>query len=139
MKVYTKLLVIPAILFFFAACSKDNTESAGLSADPSVLTGKWKLSETRMDIGDGKSEWKPVEKGTDKYLEFKENGSLSGNTFPNYPLYSLKDSSIIMFKEADGIKYQNYRYELKDGKLSMSPAGPIWCIEACGGRYIKVE
>lgn len=138
MKIYTKLLVIAAILFF-AACSKDNTESVDLFVDPAVLTGKWKLSETRMDIGDGKSEWELVDKGTGKYIEFKENGSLSGNTFPNYPVYSLKDSSIIMFKEADGIKYQNYRYELKDGKLSMSPAGPVWCFEACGARYIKVE
>jgi hypothetical protein len=138
MKIYTKLLAIAAILVI-AACSKENNEIIDVLGNPKVLVGKWKLAETRMDIGNGKSEWEKVAVGTEKYLVFNKDSTLSGNTFPNYPVYSQKDSSTLVFKEADGVKYQNYSYELKDGKLSVSPAGPIWCIEACGARYIKVE
>jgi hypothetical protein len=138
MKIYTKLFAVAAI-FLVSACSKDTTQGVDLLVDPTVLTGKWKLSEIRNDIGDGKSQWEKVDAGTEKYVVFNKDSTLSGNNFSNYPVYSQKDPNTLMFKEADGIKYQNYRYELKDGKLSMSPAGPVWCIEACGARYIKVE
>lgn len=135
MKIYTKLLAILAILII-AACSKENNEIIDVLANPEVLVGKWKLSETLSDPGDGSGKWTKAS-GKSSYIEFKANGELG--SYGDYQTYAVKDSSILKFTEADGLKYQNYSYELKDGKLSMSPAGPIWCIEACGARYIKVE
>ncbi|NEU07608.1 hypothetical protein GZH53_04710 [Flavihumibacter sp. R14] len=137
MKIYTKLLVIATTLIF-AACSKENGEIIDVFGDPGVLVGKWKLSETLNDPGDGSGEWRKV-KGTDYYIAFKANGEVSGNALPGYAVYSVRDSTVITFTKADGITYQNYSYQLKDGKLNMSPAGPIMCIEACGSRYVKVE
>ena len=135
MKIYTKLFAIVAILII-TACSKENNEIIDVLANPEVLVGKWKLSETLSDPGDGSAKWKKASGSS--YIEFRANGEL-GNSYGDYKTYAVKDSSILKFTEADGVKYQNYSYELKDGKLSMSPAGPIWCIEACGARYVKVE
>lgn len=138
MKIYKKLLVIAAILFF-AACSKQNGEIIDVFGDPGVLVGKWKLSESLADPGDGSGEWTKVRKSPDYYIEFKAGGEVSGNAVPDYAVYSVKDSAIITFTKADGITYQNYAYQLKDGKLQMSPAGPIMCFEPCGSRYVKVR
>jgi len=29
--------------------------------------------------------------------------------------------------------------KLHDGKLTMYPNGPVWCIEGCGQRFVKLE
>ena len=132
------MLAIAAIIFF-AACTKENGEVIDVFGDPGVLVGKWKLSETLVDPGDGSGEWKKVGRGFDYYIDFKANGELAGNGLPGYAVYSVKDSTIITVTKADGVTYQNYSYQLKDGRLSISPAGPIRCIEACGSRYVKVR
>ena len=138
MKIYTKLLVI-ATLMFFAACSKENMEVIDVYGDPSVLVGKWKLSETLADPGNGSGEWKKVSKETNNYIVFEENGKLSGNSFAGYTTYAVQDSITLKVTKADGITYQNYSYKLQGEALSLSPAGPIYCIEACGSRFKKIE
>ena len=138
MKIFTKILVLAAVVFF-AACSKGNMEIIDVYADPSVLTGRWKLSETMASPGDGSQEWKKVSKDLNDYIVFGEDGKLSGNAFADYSTYAVKDSITLTFTKADGITYQNYSYKLQGGALNMSPAGPIMCIEACGIRFKKIE
>ena len=138
MKIFTKILVLAAVVFF-AACSKNNMDIIDVYADPSILTGKWKLSETMADPGDGSQEWKKVPNESNDYIVFGEDGKLSGNTFKEYSNYAVQDSTILKFTKPDGVTYQNYSFKLQAGTLSMSPAGPIMCIEACGIRFKKIE
>ena len=132
-------MLVLATVVLFAACSKDNMEIIDVYGDPSVLNGKWKLSETLADPGDGSGEWKKVSRETNSYIVFKEDGSLSGDAFADYTTYAVQDSIILKFTKADGVTFQNYGYKLQNRALSLSPAGPIRCIEACGIRFKKIE
>src|SRR5690554_58280 len=112
-------LLLLTLVFFIAACDKDN-----LQIDNTTLTGKWKLSETLLDPGDGSGEWTPVAKKTPyDYVEFKENGKVAGNLFPEYKSYILKDDVTIQFK-LDESRIQEFRYSIVNGVLSMSPSYP---------------
>lgn len=130
MKNAIKLLSI-VLMLFFAACDKEDTK-----LDRNTLPGKWKLSESWASGGSGKVDWKPVKKQV--VVEFKEDGSLAGNAFEGYVSYVIKDSETLVLLKADKTE-QKYTYSLADGKLTMSPAGPIYCIEGCGDRYIKTN
>ena len=126
-------LFLLALVVLFASCSKDT-----LDPNNKVLTGKWKLAETLADPGDGSGQWKKVSRETDTYIEFKANGDLAGTALGDFSTYAVSDSVTLTFTKKDGVTIQNYRYQLKDGFLQMSPAGPTWCIEGCGSRYVKV-
>jgi hypothetical protein len=126
-------LLLLALVIIFASCSKET-----LDPNNTELTGKWKLAETLADPGDGSGKWQKVSGKTDRYIEFKANGELAGTVPKDFISYAVSDSSILTFTKNDGVTIQNYLYQLKDGFLEMSPAGPIWCIEGCGSRYIKV-
>ena len=104
--------------------------------ESTALTGKWKLTANLADPGDGKATWQPAE-GKPGYAVFDGKGKLSGEVFTEYITYSVKDSTMLVFKTKDGV-IQNYRYQLRKDTLQMSPAGPIMCREACGMRFIKV-
>lgn len=138
MKIWTKILVL-AVVFLFAACSKSNMDIIDVYADPSVLKGKWKLSETLADPGDGSGQWTKVPRNSDDHIIFGEDGKLSGTAFKDYSIYTVQDSTTLKFTKPDGLTYQNYFFKLQGGALTMSPAGPIMCIEACGTRFRKVE
>ena len=132
MKSSIRLLLLTLIVLS-SACSKEVPDPTN-----TVLTGKWKLAETLADPGDGSGKWKKVSGGTNRYIEFKANGELSGNVAGDFTTYALTDSSMLTFSQRDDATIQKYFYQLKDGYLQLSPAGPIWCIEGCGSRYIKV-
>jgi len=121
------------ILFLITSCDKEN-----VNLDSKSLTGKWKLTESLADIGNGQSSWKEVSKKDIKRVEFKANGELAGDAFPDYVSYSIKDSVTISMTHKNQ-SIQNYTFRFEDNKLSMSPAGPIMCIEACGSRFEKMD
>ncbi len=116
------------IILFTSACGKENVKGN------STLTGKWKLVESLADPGNGSGKWEPVPTST--YVQFYANGNLGGTTFPSYVSYTVKDSVTLTFIQANKT-IQNYRYKISHDTLSMSPAGPIMCIEACGIRFKK--
>jgi hypothetical protein len=129
-------LLLFVLVFFVAACDKDN-----LQTTDNTLTGKWKLSETLADPGDGSGEWTPVAKKTPyDYIEFKENGNFTGTAWilNEYKSYMLKDDITIQFS-IDEDRKQEFRYSIINGVLSMSPSYPSFCIEPCGARYVKVK
>lgn len=128
-------LKVLSLLFIFliSSCDKEN-----VNLDRKSLTGKWKLTETFADIGNGKAKWKAVSKKEVKHVEFRANGELGGDAFPDYISYAIKDSVTISMTHKNQ-SIQNYSYQFEDDKLSMSPAGPIMCIEGCGIRFEKVQ
>lgn len=130
MKNAIKLLSV-VLMLFFAACDKDDAR-----LDHNTLPGKWKLSESWAGGGSGKEDWKPVK--TQVVVEFKSDGTLAGNALEGYVSYVIKDSTTLVLSRADKTE-QLYSYSLKGGKLTMSPAGPIYCTDGCGSRYVKTN
>ena len=130
MKATLKILSV-ALIFLFSACKKEE-----VTLDSSSLPGKWWMSESYMDIGNGKGNWKKTKSNV--LLEFKNDGSIAGNAFPHYVRYTVKDSVTLVFYTQDETE-QNYSYDFVNGKLSMSPAGPTWCTDGCGTRFTKIS
>jgi hypothetical protein len=130
-----KLLLV-SCLFFLVSCSKDKSK---LVVDGN-LPGTWKLSASYADIGNGQGKWTPVsEHSASLYLvTFKDNGVLEGNAYSDYSTYSVKDSVTLTFFKKDKTE-QNYRFNISNGELTMSPDGPIRCIEGCGSKFVKTK
>lgn len=137
-KTLTTTTIIAVIVLTYA-CNKEKTTTADKPATPKVsLTGKWKLTETFLDPGNGSGTWQPVgNKGDYSYIQFNQNGKLESNFYTGYETYGLKDSTILIFTKSDSSK-QNYKYTITGSTLSMSPAGPMICFEGCGQRFIKL-
>ncbi|KAA8486838.1 hypothetical protein BDE36_1088 [Arcticibacter tournemirensis] len=107
--------------------------------DRTALLGKWRLSESLADPGDGSGRWKPVdEEYSKKIVEFKRNGKLGGTAFGDLNQYVIKDSVTITFLKANK-KEQEYWYSIKDDTLAMGPTWPTHCLEPCGMRFVKVK
>lgn len=133
MKTFFKLTLVLG-LFFASSCSKDKTVR-----DSSLTGGTWELSESLADPGDGSGKWKPVTKTSRiDHISFKEDGQLEWDLFKEFLTYKIKDSETLAFMRADKT-IQTYFYQIKDGKLSMSPLEPVMCIEPCGSRYVKMK
>lgn len=133
MKTFFKLTLVLG-LFFASSCSKDKTVR-----DSSLTGGIWELSESLADPGDGSGTWQPVTKTSHiDHISFKENGQLEWDLFKEFLTYKIKDSETLAFIRADKT-IQTYFYQIKDGRLSMSPLEPARCIEPCGSKYIKMK
>lgn len=127
MKLIAKLLIL-SICILAVACKKD-------SADAEKLQGRWELNQYFMSSG-GPGTWYPAIKKSQ--VIFGEDGKLGGDNYPKYVKYAIKDSvTLSFFDDKDAVQY--YHYTLKDNKLSLSPAGPIMCIEGCAYSYIKLN
>lgn len=125
------LLIVTGLLF--VTCKKDS-HTANVT-----LTGKWKLTESLLDPGDGSGKWQPVpSSAVSVYVQFDNDGKLEGTAFPGYVSYVVKDSVTLTFTSKDNV-LQNYRYSIKIDTIVMSPDGPIRCYEACGAKYVKVK
>lgn len=128
-----KLLLV-SCLFLMVSCSKDK---AKLIVDE-TLSGTWKLSASYADIGNGQGKWTSVSEHSASLVTFKDNGVLEGNAFSDYSTYSVKDSVTLTFFKKDKTE-QNYRFKISNGEMTMSPAGPIMCIEGCGSKFVKTK
>ena len=129
------ILLFLLISVFTLSCK----ESEVSEVEDSTFIGKWRLTESYFDNGGGNGDWNPVsEENAKKILEFKTDGRLGGTALEGYVRYTIKDSvTFTVYKQND--EFQNYLFEIKDGKLTIGPAGPIWCVEGCGSRYVKVN
>ncbi|QNK64548.1 hypothetical protein H7F33_08740 [Pedobacter sp. PAMC26386] len=131
MKSSFKLTLI-LCLFLANSCSKDKSVR-----DDSLTGGKWELSEHLSDTGNGNGEWTAVNKSSRiDHISFKVNGDLDWDLNKEFQTYIIKDSVTLSFIRADK-SVQTYAYQIKEGKLSMSPKEPISCIETCGDKYVK--
>ncbi|WP_183556691.1 lipocalin family protein [Mucilaginibacter sp. SP1R1] len=122
--------LLVAIIIQTSACKKSNTSVVNTS-----LTGQWKLSRSLISSG-GPQYW--VKATNTSYVLFNDDGALGGTAFTDYKLYTIKDSVTLTFTTADKAKYQNFRYKIKGDSLTMSPNGPIFCIEGCAIQFVKV-
>jgi hypothetical protein len=130
MKIFTKILAIAMVVLIFA-CNKDNVTSL-------ALVGKWKATESLVSAG-GPAYWVAAPAKTNyDYIQFDQDGKLEGSAIGDYVKYAVKDSVTVVFSKRDNT-IENYRYTIINGVLTMTPIGPVYCIEGCGDRYVKVE
>lgn len=124
-----KVFLIVIVFFAVTGCEK----SARVSNNS--LIGKWKLSESHADPGNGSGTWQLADPLNPSYLEFKNDGTL---VFSPYNIYNsdryqvTSDSTMIFFRGSESF---NFRYTFSKTTLSLYPP----CIEACGSRYIAVQ
>jgi hypothetical protein len=127
-----------AIVLFLSACDKENLQGKpSLKKVPKIkatLTGTWKVIGNM--ISSGGPMYFVAADGKD-HASFNANGALDGSAFPGYKFYTLKDSVTIKITKADKIIYQDYLYNIHGDTLSMSPAGPVFCIEGCVIKLVK--
>lgn len=71
------------------------------------------------------------------YVDFNANGIIDGSAFPDFKFYTIKDNVTINMPKLDKTTYENYQCNFKGDTLSMSPAGPVFCIEGCTIKLVK--
>jgi len=132
-----KILLFLALFATISSCSITPNSPANL--DTKEITGKWQLTETLADPGDGSGTWQTVENG--RILEFDKNANVySSTSFCNEEEINEAsfDATEKMISTDCGEKIIELRYELKEGNLFIYPHSPR-CIEACGSKYRKIE
>lgn len=137
MKKLFPLLTFIALLTF-SACP-----SAGDHADDAdtTLVGKWALTESLIDIGNGQGTFQSIE--SEKIIEFLDNGKVISNG----PLCQMS-SETTTAGEGDydrnektisatdcNFELPPIRYEHNGGELI------LWypCMEPCGHKFVKVR
>jgi hypothetical protein len=123
-------------VFLFVCCLFSCSKDDDISLTDESLIGRWNVTESYADPGDGSGKWRVVSKNDPvTYVEFKSDGHVGGNAFPNFVSYVLKDSVTISFTDKNKAT-QSFPIQLKGRKLSMNYLG---CIEGCGLRFEKVD
>jgi len=128
------------LIFLFATITSSSTTfKSPVDLDNKEITGKWQLTESLADPGDGSGTWQTVENG--RTLEFDENGMVYSSTSFCYGEQineATFDASEKMISSNCADRNVELSYELKEGKLFITPHNPR-CAEACGTKYSKLE
>ena len=122
-------LLLTIVIFFIIGCEKSK------QVENNSLVGKWKLTESYADPGDGSGTWQPADAAHPGYLEFKTDGTV---TITPYNIYNAErykitsDSTLLFIRSTDSIFT---RYSFSKTLLILYPP----CIEGCGEKYIAVH
>lgn len=127
-----KLVFISFMLITVLSMSCSSIMSSAENPENSLM-GKWKLTESLSDPGDGSGKWQKAS-SKNMYLIFNNDGTVSGDQAGTLKSYTVLDSTKIEFTQQSNTKI-TYRYKITSGELTLNPP----CIEACGSRYRKVD
>lgn len=132
MKPIACLFSIAILSFILISCSKSEVNKKG----EIQVAGKWKLTESLVDIGNGNGKWTKVSNSNVSYpyIIFKNDSTLESNIFVDMRRYSIIDSTKIRFTFFDNRKI-TYSYSMKNSSLVINPP----CIEGCGYRFEKTD
>ncbi len=118
------LLFIVSSVLAIASCDKAGTDGPG-------IMGKWVVTESYADPGDGSGTWKKTGALKPYYL-FKTDSTVEtgvqGNEATQTVRFSILDSVQVRFDFPQNPLI--YRYKLENNRLTLSPP----CIEGCGMR-----
>ncbi|RQO74581.1 hypothetical protein DBR43_04115 [Pedobacter sp. KBW06] len=122
------LLLFIAISALSFSCKKDKAAPRSLE-----IYGKWKLTETMTDPGDGSGKYMKAT-GEPKYLNFNKDGKLEGNalSFDTFR-YKILDSTKMEVLYNVYLPAQIFGYKLSEENLEIYPR----CIEGCGLRFVR--
>jgi len=105
-----------------------------IELDVTKLYGKWKATESLIDVGDGKGVWKPIT-GDSLYIKFYADGTVEGNGFKDDPLsYKVLPNSRLEVTIKGNISYI-FWVSISGQTLNLRPN----CVEGCGTRFVKVN
>ncbi|MBB6239016.1 hypothetical protein HDC90_003663 [Pedobacter sp. AK013] len=126
------LLILAATGLLYISCKKSNNNNDG----PGEVYGKWKLTETMFDIGNGNGKYTKVT-GEAKYLILSKSadkaGKFEGNAMPGLFSFKILDS-IKMEVFSNTYKMPlTYYYKVSAKSLQLNPP----CIEGCGYRFVR--
>lgn len=122
-KITLALLIITT--FMYISCKKGQD-------GPGEIYGRWKLTETLADPGDGSGVYTKV-KGAAKYINIDRSGKIEGDAIPEILSYKILDSVQIEVTTKSYDKPLIYQYKVTSNTLTINPP----CIEGCGYRFIK--
>jgi hypothetical protein len=124
-----QILLLILFSFFIICCEKSK------QVENNSLVGKWKLTESFADPGDGSGDWQPADPARPSYLEFKTDGTVAITPYNIYNAEHYKitsDSTLLFIRSTDSIFT---RYSFSKTLLTLYPP----CIEGCGQKYIAVH
>ncbi len=110
------------------ACTKSSDNN-------SSLIGRWKLTETLADPGDGSGTWMPAT--ADYIIQFnKDNTAYENpvNPYRNINRYNVTSDSTLTMFYSDGTS-QNLYFKIENNTLTLMGG----CIEACGTKYKRTD
>ncbi|WP_117883483.1 hypothetical protein [Aureibaculum luteum] len=124
----------------FIAC--DNTTDEPITANETLLEGKWKQNEAYISAG-GPQYWVDLENGEE--IEFYNDGTFSSNNFTECSTgsFSIDDNKLFLEYDCDGFETPSenengiitYDIEMYSKYFILTPtSGPI-CIEGCSYKY----
>ncbi|WP_406826122.1 hypothetical protein [Pedobacter sp. KACC 23697] len=131
-KILILLLAVGGIIDVCCKKSDNNNDR------PGEVYGKWKLTETLFDIGNGQGKYTKVT-GEAKYLQVEKSGNqagkFKGDAIPNLISFKILDS---VRMEVYAKTYQMpvvFRYQVSANSLEINPP----CIEGCGYRFVREQ
>jgi hypothetical protein len=126
------------VILLVAACVKEKAavkpKVKVTATATATLPGKWKVVGNM--ISSGGPMYFVAASATD-YVSFNTDGTLVGSAFPDYKLYTVKDTITLKMTSADESTYENYFYKIKHDTLTLGLAGPNICIEGCAVILVK--
>ena len=126
-RILTLILITATIAI--VACSSQKGQSVH-----DKLEGRWQLTETLNDIGDGKGKYMPVTADS-SYIVFSKSGLVSGNAIYGATNYKITDSTHLALTIKGNTAPLNYRYQLNGNNLVLNAP----CREACGLRFKRMK
>jgi len=124
-----------------SACEKAEEEK-NVPLTVSNVLGKWQLSETYISQG-GSAEWIAVEDGS--IYTFDLNGMYKlANTMDDFfnqsGTYKVEGTILeLTYQLGDETKVEGFNLEMTDTTITLSPAFPVICIEACLSRFKRLK
>ena len=121
-KLFALLIIIAGL---YISCKKQNSS-------PGEIYGKWKLTETWADPGDGSGGYSKV-KGDAKYITIDQSGKIEGEAMPEIMTYKILDSARMEITSKNYTEPLVFRYKVTAKTLELNPP----CIEGCGFRFVR--
>jgi hypothetical protein len=118
----------------FFGCSKTSNQTP---QNKFPLTGKWTLTETLADPGDGSGKWTAVSQQNYFYLHLNTDFTAETNyliQFGGLEKYRIINDTTISLLFANG-NAKTYDYRIDDTSLKITGG----CYEACGSKFIRLS
>jgi hypothetical protein len=123
------------LLFIIVAtathCSKSKSEPENGS-----LVGKWSLTMTRADPGDGSGTWRNYTDET-VIIQFEENGTFTDGRRNQFNRYSVQGDTITLSNSANSKTWLMAVQELNNNTLSYYYGWP-WCGGPSGEKFKRI-
>lgn len=121
----TLFIILAAMSILYASCKKNND-------GPGEVYGKWKLTETMQDPGDGSGKYIKAT-GAEKYITLEKSGKFDGDAIPELLTFKILDSVKMEVTSTAQNRPYIYYYKVSASSLTLNPP----CIEGCGFRFVR--